>query len=161
MGLTGIHWAIIKCAVVCFAVILAVIILRVYHSPLGPSISRWYYRAYVDDAILTSLHPANLSSTTSSSSIRYQLSLNINFKTVSYGAAGYRDCFCHSLGQGHHARCPPRLEPGSGQGFHGGNGGLFSFIHFFSIHLRVCRLIFHNESIIHSTPPLFTIKISF
>ena len=92
MGLTGIHWAIIKCAVVCFAVILAVIILRVYHSPLGPSISRWYYRAYVDDAILTSLHPANLSSTTSSSSIRYQLSLNITFKTVSYGAAGYRDC---------------------------------------------------------------------
>ena len=160
MGLTGIHWAIIKCAVVCFAVILAVIILRVYHSPLGPSISRWYYRAYVDDAILTSLHPANLSSTTSSSSIRYQLSLNITFKTVSYGAAGYRDCSATAwykdtmldapeIGTRIRARISRRKW-------------WVVFIHsLFSIHLRVCRLIFHNESIIHSTPPLFTIKISF
>ena len=91
MGLTtGIYCAIIKCAVICLVVILTVTILRIAHSPFAPFFSRWYYRAYVDDAVLTALHPAaNFSST--SSSIRYQLSLNITF-AVAYGKTGYRDC---------------------------------------------------------------------
>lgn len=131
MGLTGIHWAIIKCAVVCFAVILAVIILRVYHSPLGPSISRWYYRAYVDDAILTSLHPANLSSTTSSSSIRYQLSLNITFKTVSYGAAGYRDCSATAWYKDTMLDAPRDWNPDQGKDFTEEMVGCFHSFTFF------------------------------
>lgn len=88
MGCTAIKFAFIKCAVICLAAIFTVIVVRIAHSPT-PYADK-LYRAYVDYAVLTALHPAaNFSSTTSS--IQYQLTMNVTFETA-IGGTGYRDC---------------------------------------------------------------------
>lgn len=88
MDLTATKCAFIKCAVICLLLISSFFVVRIIY--ILSITSQWIYRANVDYAVLTALHPgANFSSTTSS--IQYQLTLNVTFETA-IGGTGYRDC---------------------------------------------------------------------